>query len=136
MVLFLYILWERKLRLQEGKEVPWCVEKNLTLPKERGGFPDNSVGKESACNSGDPSLIPGSGRSPGEGKSYPFQYSGLENSMDCMVPWVHKEWDTTERLSRSRNDVVFALSIGEVISKSLEWHAWGSAFGLPRRRWW
>ena len=77
-------------------------------------------------------MIPGSGRSPGEGKSYPFQYSGLENSMDCMVPWVHKEWDTTERLSRSRNDVVFALSIGEVISKSLEWHAWGSAFGLPR----
>ena len=39
------------------------------------GFPDSSVGKESTCNSGDPSLIPGSGRSSGEGKGYPLQYS-------------------------------------------------------------
>ena len=39
------------------------------------GFPDSSVGKESACNAGDPSLIPGSGRSPGEGIGYPLQYS-------------------------------------------------------------
>ena len=45
------------------------------------GFPDTSVGKESACNAGDPGLIPGLGRSPGEGKGYPLQYSGLENSM-------------------------------------------------------
>ena len=41
-----------------------------------------SVGKESACNSGDPGLIPGSGRSPGEGKDNPFQYSCLENPLD------------------------------------------------------
>ena len=39
------------------------------------GFPDNSVGKESACNPGDPSLIPGSRRSAGEGIGYPLQYS-------------------------------------------------------------
>ena len=39
------------------------------------GFPDSSVGKESTCNAGDPGLIPGSGRSPGEGIGYPFQYS-------------------------------------------------------------
>ena len=39
------------------------------------GFPDGSVGKESACNAGDPSLIPGLGRSPGEGVGYPLQYS-------------------------------------------------------------
>ena len=39
------------------------------------GFPESSVGKESACNAGDPSLIPESGRSPGEGIGYPFQYS-------------------------------------------------------------
>ena len=38
-------------------------------------FPDSSVGKESACNAGDPGLIPGSGRSAGDGMSYPFQYS-------------------------------------------------------------
>ena len=48
------------------------------------GFPDSSVGKESACNTGDPSMIPGLGRSPGEGIGYPLQYSGLDNSMDCI----------------------------------------------------
>ena len=58
------------------------------------GFPDSSVGKESTCNVGDPSLIPGLGRSPGEGKGYPLQYSGLENSMDS--PWGRKESDMTE----------------------------------------
>ena len=53
-----------------------------------------SVGKESACNAGDPGLIPGSGRSPGEGKGYPLQYSDLKN---CMYsPRGHKELDTTE----------------------------------------
>ena len=56
------------------------------------GFPDSSVGKESACNVGDPSSIPGLGRSPGEEKSYPLQYSGLENSMDCIVHGVTKSW--------------------------------------------
>ena len=49
------------------------------------GFPQSPVGKESACNAGDPGSIPGSGRSPGEGKGYPLQYCGLENSMDCIV---------------------------------------------------
>ena len=48
-----------------------------------GGFPDSSVGKESACNVGDQGLIPGLGGSPGEAKSYPLLYSGLENSMDA-----------------------------------------------------
>ena len=42
------------------------------------------IGKESACNAGDPGLISGLGRSPIEGKGYPLQYSGLENSMDCI----------------------------------------------------
>ena len=44
------------------------------------GFPRGSAGKESTCNAGDPGLLPGLGRSPEEGKSYPLQYSGLENS--------------------------------------------------------
>ena len=44
-------------------------------------FPDSSIGKESACNTGDPSLIPGLGRSPGKGIGYPLQCSGLENSI-------------------------------------------------------
>ena len=45
-------------------------------------FPCCSAGKESACNARDLGLIPGLGRYPGEGNSYPLQYSGLENSMD------------------------------------------------------
>ena len=45
------------------------------------GFPAGSDGKESVCNAGDLGLIPGSGRSPGEGNDDPFQYSCLENSM-------------------------------------------------------
>ena len=53
-------------------------------------FRDSSVGKESACNAGDPSLIPRSGRSTGEGKGYPVQYSGLENPMDRIVNGVAK----------------------------------------------
>ena len=80
------------------------------------GFPCDSAGRESACNVGDLALIPGL-RYPGEGKGYPLQFSGLENSMDCIVqfssvaqwwptlwdptesPWGRKESDTTERLS-------------------------------------
>ena len=54
------------------------------------GFPDGSDGKESSCNVGDLGSIPGLGRSPGEGKGYPFQCSGLENSMDCIVHGVKK----------------------------------------------
>ena len=46
------------------------------------GFPGDSAGKESACNAGDLGVIPGLGRSLGEGQGYPLQYSGLENSMD------------------------------------------------------
>ena len=45
------------------------------------GFPGDSVGKESACDTGDLGSIPGLERSPGEGKGYLFQYSGLKNSM-------------------------------------------------------
>ena len=54
------------------------------------GFPSGSVGKESACNAGDLGPIPGLGRSPGEGKGYPLQDSGLENSMDCIDHGVAK----------------------------------------------
>ena len=49
------------------------------------GFPCGSAGKESTSNAGYLGSIPGLGRSPGEGKGYPLQYSGLENSMDCIV---------------------------------------------------
>ena len=54
------------------------------------GFHCGSAGKESACNAGDWGSIPGLGRSPGEGKGYSFQYSNLEESMDCIVHGVTK----------------------------------------------
>ena len=56
------------------------------------GFPGGSVGKESTCNVGDLGSIPGLGRFPGEGNRYPLQYSGLENSMDCIVYGVAESW--------------------------------------------
>ena len=56
------------------------------------GFPRDSAGKESVCNTRDMGSIPGLERSPGKGKSYPVQYSGLENSMDYIVHWVAKSW--------------------------------------------
>ena len=68
----------------EDPDVPWC-------------FPGSSAGKESVCNAGHLGSIIGLGRSPGEGKGYPLQYSGLENSMDCRVREV-AELDMTERL--------------------------------------
>ena len=49
------------------------------------GFPGGSVGKQSACNAGDLGSVPTLGRSPGEEKDYPLQYSDLENSTDCIV---------------------------------------------------
>ena len=63
------------------------------------GFPGGSADKESACSEGDLGSIPGLGRSPGEGKGYPLQCSGLENSMDCIVHWVAKSQDMTKQLS-------------------------------------
>ena len=65
----------------------------ILFDKESGlanGFHCGSAGKESASNAGDLGLIPGLGRSPGEGKGIPLQYSGLEHSMDCIVSGVAK----------------------------------------------
>ena len=69
----------------------------------------SSVGKESACNAGDPGSIPGSGRSPGEGKGYPLQYSGLENSMDCIVHGVTKSQQQGQILLHSLGSGYFSL---------------------------
>ena len=76
----------------------------LVRGDKKGGFPGGSAGRESACNVGDLGSVPGLGRSPGKGKGYPLQYSGLENSMDCIVHGGCKELDTTERRSRIRRE--------------------------------
>ena len=59
-----------------------------------GGFPGSSAGKESACNAGDSGLIPGSGRSPGEGIGYPLQYSwvSLMAQMVKNPPAMRETW--------------------------------------------
>ena len=78
-------------------------------------FPCGSADKESSCNVGDLGLIPGLGRSPGEGKAYPLQYSGLENSMDCTVHGGHKESGMTERLSFSLLiDISYKFSVNSM----------------------
>ena len=69
-------------------KIPWRRDR-LSIPVFLG-FPGGSAGKESACNVGDLGLVPGLGRSPGEGNSYPLQYSGLENSIQPM--WFTKSW--------------------------------------------
>ena len=68
------------------------------------GFRHSSVGKESASNAGDLGSIPGWGRSSGEGKGYPLQYSGLENSMDCIVHGVTKSRTQLSNFHRDWNE--------------------------------
>ena len=70
----------------------------IWLTSVSSGLPLGSTGKESTCNVGDLGSIPRLGRSPGEGKDDLLQYSGLENSMNCIVHGV-TESDMTERLS-------------------------------------
>ena len=77
-----------------------------TGPPEKS-FLCGSAGKESACNSGDWGLIPGLGRSPGEGKGYPLQYSGLEDSMDCIVHGVAKSWTRLSNFHFFIREVLF-----------------------------
>ena len=64
----------------------------LNMTKLLLGSPCGSAGKESICSAGDLGSIPGLGRSPGDRKDYPLQYSGLENSMDCIAQGVKKSW--------------------------------------------
>ena len=79
-------------------------------------FPGGSDGKESSCNAGDLGSIPGLGRSPGGGNSYPLQSSGLENSMDFTVHRVAKSWT---RLSGFH----FHSPVGSLLLSSGSWCA-------------
>ena len=67
----------------------YCRRDRLPTPVFLG-FPGGSAGKESTCNVGGLGSIPGLGRSPEEGNGYPLQYSGQENSMDCIVQGIAK----------------------------------------------
>ena len=90
---------------------------SLFLSPLKGGFPGSSVGNVSTCNAGDPSSIPGSGRSPGEGTGYPLQYSWAS-----LVVWVVKNqpamWETWVRFLGWKD----ALEEGTAIhSSTLAW---------------
>ena len=119
---------QQKVQLQQNEE---CFRGSHCRRKEGSdfyimtgrlllGLPCGSAGKESTCNTGDLSLIPGLGRSSGEGKVYPFHYSGLENSMEYS-PW-HKS-DTTEWLSLSLHTFKTVLLFSRpVMSDFLQTH--------------
>ena len=81
-------------------------------------FPGGSDSKESTCNTGDLGSIPGLGRSPGEGKGYPLQYSWLEKplgqrSLVDYSSWGHKQLDTTEWLST--HGVIFLMTLRQAL---------------------
>ena len=82
---------------QQGAVIPRDRELFILIDR----FLCDSAVKDSACSVGDLVLIPGLRRSPGEGNGYPLQYSGLENSMDCIVHEV------TKRVGRDLSDFHF-----------------------------
>ena len=77
--------------------------------------------KNPPCNSGDMGLAPGLGRSPGEGKGYPLQYSGLENSVGYIVHGGHKESDITEQLSLSLSNIDLTKTVMNTGKGSMGW---------------
>ena len=88
---------------RDGAELPLWEANGDAANKDDAGFLCNSDDKESACNAGDPSWIPGMG-----GNDNTLQYSCLKNSMDRGT-WVHKESGTTEQITHNRHAQVFLL---------------------------
>ena len=81
-----------QLLASAGQSIGASASASVLLMNIQGCFPCGSAGKESACNAGDLGSIPGLGRAPREGKVYPLQFSGLENSTDWIVHGVAKSW--------------------------------------------
>ena len=102
-----------------------CFRRKIVFSKNDAGEigylqarqnPCDSDGKESACNTREPGLIPRQRRSPGEGNGYPLQYSCLENSKDRRSwagysPWDRKESDTTEQITKTHRQNINKLMI-------------------------
>ena len=102
-------------------ELNWIDSKNFVdFPGGPVGFPDSSVGKELACNARDPSLIPGSGRSPGEGIGYPLQYSWA-SLVAQLVKNLPAMWETW----------VWSLSLEDHLEKGKATHSSIVAWRIP-----
>ena len=80
------------------------------------GFPCGSAGKEFAHNAGDLGSIPGLGRSPGKGKGYPLQYSGLENSMESIVLGITCFWTSQDSPEKQNQLDVNTLHVTQSLS--------------------
>ena len=81
-------------------------------------LPGGSNGKETACNAGDPGLIPGLGRSPGEGSGYSLQYSCLKNSMDRGTWWATVHGVTESQTQLSNVYLFFYLTPSSLLPSS------------------
>ena len=107
---------EKKGKGQRQQEIRSDLIPSLEEYLDTPGLPGGSDRKESACNAGNLSSIPGLGRSPGDGDSYPLQYSCLENSMDrgnwqAIVHGVAKSQLSTDRNYRKRHSTFVSMGI-------------------------
>ena len=113
-------LWNRRKPEGEEKLIQMPHENWIIKMYKKSGSPDGSVGKESTCHAGDPGWISGSGRSPGEGKGYPLQYSGLENSMDCIMG-VSNSWTWLSDFHKKCEMFPFLLNL-RTLCERLKWN--------------
>ena len=107
---YCFTIWKLELWASDQQNSTVFLHPYLLLCRSILRFPCGSAGKESTCNVGDLGSIPGLGRSPGEGKGYPLQYSGPENSMDC--PWgrrVGHDWATLTSLLQTRINCIWLM---------------------------
>ena len=96
---------------------------NIYRKLNKNGFLCGSDSKESACNVGNLGSIPGLGRSPGEGNGYPLQYSGLENSVDCIVLGITKSWTWL-------SDFLWASLLAQMVKNPpVMWETWVRSLG-------
>ena len=93
-----------------------------------------SAGKESSCNAGDLSLIPGLGRSPGEGNSYSLQYSDLENSMDYIVHGVTKSQAWLNNIHFLFWNKYVCLVCGKLTSNGIKLNLWKFQVHIDTRK--
>ena len=94
---FPHELWKLCKITQRKQMVAFGCSTKVLSSLQHHNFPGGSDDKESTCSAGDPGLIPGSGRSPGEGNCYPLQYSCLESSKDRGTWWATVHWVAKSR---------------------------------------